>query len=189
MEIFVILIVLLFIFGFGLLFPTMLFLSDERKKKKVETLINYSIVSVFFILLVAVFSIFYESNAISLDTECNMFANFNCIFSKTLPKRIEPSIHIYFVFIIQCISMITYSYYTARKIMHYTNKERTLLLLVLYFMVSVVASIVHYYVLYGVVFTGGLSFFSLVVANQYGVLPFTYLIIMTYLNRDQLKFK
>ena len=101
MEIIVILVVLLFILGFGLLFPTMLFLSDERKKKKTETLVKFSVVSILFVLLVAVFAIFYQTNAVEIDTKCNFIGNFNCLFSKILPKRITPNLHIYFVFIIQ----------------------------------------------------------------------------------------
>jgi hypothetical protein len=189
MEIIAILVVLLFIFAFGLLFPTILFLSDERKKKKSDTLVKYSVVSIFFVLLVAVFAIFYESNAIVADTECNFVANFNCLFSGILPKRINPSLHIYFVFIIQIITMFTYSYYTAKKVMHYTNKERALLQILIFFMVGLVSTIVHYYVLFDVVFVDGLEYISLISANQYGLLPLMYLFIMTYLNRDQLKFK
>ena len=189
MEIIVILVVLLFILGFGLLFPTMLFLSDERKKKKAETLVKFSVISILFVLLVAVFAIFYQTNAVEIDTKCSFIGNFNCLFSKELPKRITPNLHIYFVFIIQLIAMFTYSYYTAKKVMHYTNKERALLQIVIFFMVGIVGTIIHYYVLFDVVFVDGLEYISLISANQYGILPLMYLLIMTYLNRDQLKFK
>ena len=56
-------------------------------------------------------------------------------------------------------------------------------------MVGIVGSIIHYYVLFDVVFVDGLEYISLISANQYGILPLMYLLIMTYLNRDQLKFK
>ena len=189
MEVIVIIVVLLFIFGFGILFPTMLFLSDEPKKKKTENIVKYAVMSILFVLLVAVFAIFYESNAVLEDTECTVIANFNCLFSHILPKRIEPNVHIYFVFIVQIISMFTYSYYTAKKVMHYSNKERAILELVIFFFVGVVSSIIHYYVLFDAVFVDGLEYISLISANQYGIIPLMYLFIMTYLNRDQLKFK
>ena len=189
MEIVLIIVILLFIFAFGLLFPTILFLSDERKKKKVDSIVKFALVSIGFVLLTAVFSIFYESNAIVVDTDCNFVANFNCLFSNILPKKIEPNLHIYFVFIIQVLSMFTYAFYTSKKIMHYTSKERALLELVIFFFVGIVATIVHYYVLFDSVFVDGLEYIATISANQYGILPLMYLFVMTYLNRDQLKFK
>ena len=152
-------------------------------------MVKFALVSIGFVLLVAVFSIFYESNAIVVDTDCNIIGNFNCLFSKVLPKKIVPNLHIYFVFIIQILSMFTYSYYVAKKIMYFTSKERAVLQLVIFFFVAVVATIVHYYVLFDAVFAEGLEYVALISSNQYGILPLMFLFIMTYLNRDQLKFK
>ena len=189
MRIFIFILVLLFIFCFGLLFPTMLFLSDERKKKNVESIIKYCVISMIFVLGVAMFSIFYDSAAVVEDTACDYLANFNCIFASTLPKKIVPSIHIIFVFLLQLLTMLAYSYYSAKKVMEYSVKERAILQLVIFFLVGIVATIVHYYILFDVVFVDELKYVSLISANQYGLLPLMYLLFMTVLNKDQLKFK
>ena len=189
MRIVLFVLLLLFIFCFGLLFPTMLFLSDERKKKKTETIIKYCVVSIVFILGVAMFAIFYDSLVVVEETACDYIGNFNCLFAKTLPKRVEPSVHLIFVFLLQLLTMIAYGYYTAKTVMEFSVKERTILQLVIFFLVGIVSSIIHYYILFDVVFVEELQYISLISANQYGLLPLIYLIVMTLMNRDQLKFK
>lgn len=189
MRIVIFVLFLLFIFCFGLLFPTMLFLSDERKKKKTETLVKYCVISLLFVLGVGMFAIFYDSMAILETTKCDTLVSFNCMLSDLVPKKIVPSTNIIFIFLIQLLTMIGYSYYTAKKVMEYSVKERAILQLVIFFMVGIVATVVHYYILYDVVFVGELQYIALISANQYGLLPLIYLIIMTIINKNQLKFK
>ena len=188
MRIVLIILVLAFIFFMGLLFPTYIYLSDERKKK-VESLVPYVLVSAFYISMTAIFVVLFESKAIVKDTVCSNIFSFNCIFTNILPKRIEPSFIVYLVMIVQLFGMFLYGYYTSKTVMHYSSKGRMYIELIIFFLVGVVSSLIHYMILFDVNFVGGTEYISLFSANQYCVLPMIYLLYMTYLNRDQIKLK
>ena len=188
MEVLLIILVLAFIFFMGLLFPTYIFLSDERKKKE-ESLVPYVLVSLFYVLVTAIFVLLIHSKAINKDTICSNIFNFNCIFTNVLPKRIEPSLVLYLTMFVQIFGMFLYGYYTSKTVMHYSSKGRMYIEVIIFFLVGVVSSALHYMILFDVNFVDGTEYISLFSANQYCVLPMIYLLYMTYLNRDQIKLK
>lgn len=188
MEAIIFICVLAFVFFIGLLFPTILYLSDEKKKKP-ESILPYVLVSLFYVLVATIFVLLYKTSAIEKDTICSNVLNFNCVFSNVMPKRIEPNFNIYLTIFVQLFGMVLYAFYTAKTVMHFTSKGRVYIELIIFFLVSVVSSIVHYLILFDAVFIGGAEYVTLFSANQYGVLPMIYLLFMTYMNRDQLKIK
>ena len=190
MEIIVLILILVASFFFVVYIPTTLFLKGKKtKKKNYESLIIFVAASLLYLLLTYICVNFYELKAVEEVTECTAFANMNCIFSDTLPKVIRPELSIYMVLFTQLILMGTYAYYTAKNVVEYNNRIRIATNLTIFFLVSIVASIIHYFVLYDSAFVSGLKYITLFSANAYVVLPFMYLIVITYLNRDKLKAK
>lgn len=183
-------IILVFSFFFIVYIPTTLFLKSKKKKKKdYESLIVFLAASLLYLLLTYICVNFYELKSVEKVTECTVLANMNCLFSDTLPRVIRPEFSIFMVLFTQLIVMGTYAYYTVKNVMSYSSRLRVIINLVVFFLVSIMASVLHYFVLYDSAFVSGLKYITLFSANAYAVLPFMYLIILTYLNRDQLKAK
>ena len=190
MEIIVLILILVASFFFVVYIPTTLFLKGKKtKKKNYESLIIFVAASLLYLLLTYICVNFYELKSVEEVTECTAFANMNCIFSDTLPKVIRPELSIYMVLFTQLILMTTYAYYTVKYIMEHNDRVLEVVNLVIFFLVSIVASILHYFILYDSAFVSGLKYITLFSANAYAILPFMYLVIITYINRDQLKFK
>lgn len=190
MEIVVLILFLIAAFFFIVFIPTILFFKGRKvKHNKYESLIVFLAAALLYLLLTYLCVNFYELKSIEKVTECTVLANMNCFFSDTLPKVIKPELSIYMVLFTQLIVMITFAYYTAINVMSYSSKIRIVVNLVIFFLVSIVASILHCFVLFDSAFVSGLKYITLFSANAYVVLPFMYLVILTYLNRDQLKTK
>ena len=110
MEAIIFICVLAFVFFIGLLFPTILYLSDEKKKKP-ESILPYVLVSLFYVLVATIFVLLYKTSAIEKDTICSNVLNFNCVFSNVMPKRIEPNFNIYLTIFVQLFGMVLYAFY------------------------------------------------------------------------------
>lgn len=190
MELIVIVLLMLASFFFVVYIPTVLFLKGKKNKKKdYESLIVFVAASFLYLLLAYICVNFYELKAVEETVECSVLANMNCLFNEELPKVIRPELSIYMVLFTQLIVMVTYAYYTAISVMQYKSRIRITTNLILFFFVSIVASILHYFVLYDSAFVSGLKYITLFSANAYIILPFMYLVVMTYINRDQIKIK
>lgn len=190
MEITILMIILISVFFFVVYIPTVLLLKDAKaKRKRKESLLMFIAISLMFLLLSYICVSFYELKSIGEVTECSVLANVNCLFFDTLPRVIKPDLSIYMVLFTQLILMTTYAYYTVKYIMEHNDRVLEVVNLVIFFLVSIVASILHYFILYDSAFVSGLKYITLFSANAYAILPFMYLVIITYINRDQLKFK
>ena len=190
MEITILMIILISVFFFVVYIPTVLLLKDAKaKRKRKESLLMFIAFSLMFLLLSYICVSFYELKSIGEVTECSVLANVNCLFFDTLPRVIKPDLSIYMVLFTQLILMTTYAYYTVKYIMEHNDRVLEVVNLVIFFLVSIVASILHYFILYDSAFVSGLKYITLFSANSYAILPFMYLVIITYINRDQLKFK
>ncbi len=190
MEITILMIILISVFFFVVYIPTVLLLKDAKaKRKRKESLLMFIAFSLMFLLLSYICVSFYELKSIGEVTECSVLANVNCLFFDTLPRVIKPDLSIYMVLFTQLILMTTYAYYTVKYIMEHNDRVLEVVNLVIFFLVSIVASILHYFILYDSAFVSGLKYITLFSANAYAILPFMYLVIITYINRDQLKFK
>lgn len=186
----ILIVTLILSFIFVVLVPTLLFLKDKKNKKiKYESIVLFLFSSLLYLLLTYLCVNFYLLKAVDEVVECTTLANMNCLMYDLLDKAIKPELSIYMVLFVQLIIMGTYAYYTAICIMNYGSKLRVITTTIMYFLVSIVASIIHYYTLYDCAFVSGLKYITLFSANAYIVLPFIYLMIMTYLNRRQLKIK
>lgn len=190
MEITILMIILISVFFFVVYIPTVLLLKDAKaKRKRKESLLMFIAFSLMFLLLSYICVSFYELKSIGEVAECSVLANVNCLFFDTLPRVIKPDLSIYMVLFTQLILMTTYAYYTVKYIMEHNDRVLEVVNLVIFFLVSIVASILHYFILYDSAFVSGLKYITLFSANAYAILPFMYLVIITYINRDQLKFK
>lgn len=190
MEITILMIILISVFFFVVYIPTVLLLKDAKaKRKRKESLLMFIAFSLMFLLLSYICVSFYELKSIGEVTECSVLVNVNCLFFDTLPRVIKPDLSIYMVLFTQLILMTTYAYYTVKYIMEHNDRVLEVVNLVIFFLVSIVASILHYFILYDSAFVSGLKYITLFSANAYAILPFMYLVIITYINRDQLKFK
>ena len=190
MEITILMIILISVFFFVVYIPTVLLLKDAKaKRKRKESLLMFIAFSLMFLLLSYICVSFYELKSIGEVTECSVLANVNCLFFDTLPRVIKPDLSIYMVLFTQLILMTTYAYYTVKYIIEHNDRVLEVVNLVIFFLVSIVASILHYFILYDSAFVSGLKYITLFSANAYAILPFMYLVIITYINRDQLKFK
>lgn len=193
MEYLVLFLVLLGCFLFVLFIPTVLFVNGKKKKKntnKNENLIIYGASTLIFLFLMYMFSNYYHLNAVSKSSvECSIFTNLNCLFSKNLTQEISPTFTIYLTFFIQLLVMFSFAYYTTVNLMSYKSASRRMVNLVLFFLVSISASVIHYFVLYDVAFVSGLKYVTIICANAYATLPFMYLIFLSCLNRDMLLIK
>ena len=190
MEITILMIILISVFFFVVYIPTVLLLKDAKaKRKRKESLLMFIAFSLMFLLLSYICVSFYELKSIGEVTECSVLANVNCLFFDKLPRVIKPDLSIYMVLFTQLILMTTYAYYTVKYIMEHNDRVLEVVNLVIFFLVSIVASILHYFILYDSAFVSGLKYITLFSANAYAILPFMYLVIITYINRDQLKFK
>lgn len=190
MELIIFIAILIASFCFVVYIPTTLFLRDVKVKRKgKENLLTFIAFSLMFLLLSYICVGFYSLKSVGEVTECSVLSNMNCLFYDTLPRVIRPDLSIYMVLLTQLILMVAYAYYTVKKIMEYNNKVRVATNLFIFFFVAIVASILHYFVLYDSAFVSGLKYITLFSANAYIILPFMYLVIITYVNRDQLKSK
>lgn len=177
-------------FFFVVYIPTILFLRGKRKKKETyESLVVFIAASLLYLLLEYICVNFYSLKSIEETIKCTVFANMNCLFYETLPRVVRPELSVYMILFTQLIIMGTYAYYTAINIMNYNSKIRVAVNLMIFFLVSLVSSVLHYFVLYNIAFVSGLKYITLFSANAYIILPFMYLVVMTYLNRNKIKLK
>lgn len=178
MEIFGMLIILAVIFCLFVYLPTHC-LSKKQKEKndEYESLLIFISMTFLFLLFVYLVSSYYLLNATTGVTTCDSILNLVCTLNSTLYLKVDASLKVYIMIFLQLIMYFTYSYFSVLLVCNYRNKPRRNLNMFLFFIVSIVASLIHTAVLSDVAFVNGVKYISLFISNVYFVLPLFYLII------------
>ena len=192
LELVFLLVIFAGIFFVMLYMPTVLLVNNKHKKKdKHESILLFVAISMLFMLLSYLFASFFllKSEPAGSIFGCDWFANFICIFNNDLTRIVNPSPAIYFMLLMQIAVSYWYSYFAYNSVVNYSDRARTLVGIVLFFIVAVGATILSVVVLYKVAFVGGLKYISLFLGNAYAILPLFYLMTIIYKNREKLRRK
>lgn len=185
---FILTLVCLISFVFVLYIPTILFYNGSEVKGREDHIMLFLCGSLLFIIFDYLCVLFYDIKAVTELVECSSRAfNFNCFFGDYLSRLITPSIPLFLIFLIQFLAMIFYAYITVRFVLKSKKSDKVVLILLVFFITSLLGTGLHYVVLHDVLFDGIASVISLVGSNCYITLPFVYLVVMTLMNTNQLK--
>lgn len=175
-------------FVFVLYIPTVLFYNGSEIKERENHILLFLGGSLLFIVFDYLCVLFYDIKAVSQLVECSSRAfNFNCFFGDYLSRIVTPSIPLFLIFLIQVFAMIFYSYITVKFVLKSKKSNNVILVLLVFFITSLLGTGLHYVILHDVLFDGIASVISLIGSNCYITLPFVYLVIMTIMNFNQLK--
>ena len=192
MEFLLFTLLLIAVFCFMVYLPTNLLVKKFDNKDEYESLLLFIAMSLLFVLLTYLYANFYVLKSTAIDTaiNCDYIANMNCLFNKTLAREIVPTIDTFCMIFMQILIGFIYAYFVAVNINDYKAKERRLINLVIFFIVSVVASLINITIMGDVAFSGGVKYISLFIGNSYIVLPLFYMCILAAkYNNKQIKQK
>lgn len=192
MEIFGLIIILVIIFAFFIYLPTHYLVKKQvDKKDEYESLLIFISMSLLFLLFCYLVSSYYLLNSVTGVTECNGILNLVCTLNSTLFLQVETSLKIYVMIFLELIIYFTYSYFSVLLVCNYRNKKRRVMNMFLFFIVSIVATLIHVAVLSDVAFVGGVEYISLFALNVYFVLPLFYMLIFVgrFLGNKEIKVK
>jgi hypothetical protein len=191
MEFLIFTMLLVMIFCFMVYLPTSLLVKKFDNKDEYESLLLFIAVSLIFTLLTYLYANFYllKSTMLTSPVACDYLANMNCLFNKDLARELGPTIDTYCMIFMQLLVSFAYTYFVAVNINDYKAKERRVINLIVFFIVSVAASLISITVMGDVAFVSGIKYISLFISNAYIVLPLFYMLILAFKYSKRIKDK
>lgn len=180
--------ILLGIFFIMLYFPTSIFVSKKSgRKDSHESILVFVAASILFILLTYLFASFYllKSQLLTYPVPCDTIGNLNCLINNDMIRELRPSFMVFVMIFLELIISYAYVYYVNYCVNSYKDRSRVLMGIILFFVVSLVGTLINFYMINKIAFGGGVKYITLLAVNPYIVLPVFYLAIMLYKNREK----